>query len=51
MVKEEKHIEIDLRGFEGRYWNENVPERPNGLREKPETAFSCTGPGPTRKKK
>ena len=41
----------DIRGVEGRYWNENVSARPNGLREKTETAISCRGPGPTRKKK
>ena len=36
-------------GVEGRYWNEIVSARPNGLREKAETAISCRGPGPTRK--
>ena len=41
----------DARTVEGRYWNENVFARPNGLREKAETAISCRGPGPTRKKK
>ena len=40
-----------IRGAEGRSWNENVSARPNGLREKAETAISCRGPGPTRKKK
>ena len=48
-VKEEKHFEI--RGVEGRYWNENVSARPNSLREKAEPAISCWGPGRTRKKK
>ena len=41
----------DIRGVEGRYWNENVSARPNGLHEKAETAITCRGPGPTRKKK
>ena len=40
----------DVRGVEGRYWNESVFARPNGLRKKAETAISCRGPGPTRKK-
>ena len=31
--------------------NENVFARPNGLRENAETAISCRGPGPARKKK
>ena len=34
-----------------KYWNENVFARPNGLREKAETAISCRGLGPIRKKK
>ena len=42
---------IDVRGVEGRYWNEHVFALPSGLREKAETAISCRGPGPTRKKK
>ena len=46
-MNEEKHSEIQYTGVEGRYWNENVSARPNGLREKAETAI----PGPTRKKK
>ena len=29
----EKHLR-DIRGVDGRYWNENVSARPNGLREK-----------------
>ena len=46
----------DIWGGEGRYWNENVPVRPNGLREKAETEISeteisCRGPGATRKKR
>ena len=48
-VKEEKHLR-DIPGVERRYWNENVAARPNGLREKAETAISCRGPGPTRKR-
>ena len=39
-----------MRGVEGRYWNEKVTARPNGLREKVETAVSCRGLGPARKK-
>ena len=31
-VKEENHLR-DIRGVEGRYWNENVFAPPNGLRE------------------
>ena len=49
-VNEEKHLK-DIRGVEGRYWNEHVFARPNGLREKADTAISCRGPGPTRKNK
>ena len=49
-VKEEKHFR-DMRGVEGRCWSENVAARPNGLREIAETAISCTGLGPTRKKR
>ena len=40
-----------MRGGEGRYWDESESARPNGLREKAETAISCRGPGPTRMKK
>ena len=40
-VKEEKHLEI----YGG------LSARPNGLREKAETAISCTGPRPTRQEK
>ena len=50
MVKSEKHSG-DKQGVEERYWNENLFARPNGIRGKAETAISCTGPGPTRKKK
>ena len=39
-VKEEKHLR-DIRGLEGRYWNENVSGRLNGLREIAETTISC----------
>ena len=49
MVKEEKHL--DIRGVEGRYWNENASARTNGLRRKAETAISCREPGSTRKKR
>ena len=49
-VKEEKHLR-DLRGFKRRNRNENVFARPNGLRENAETAISCRGPRPARKKK
>ena len=48
-VKEEEHLEINGRLRED--WNENVFARPNGLREKAESAISCRGPGPTRNKK
>ena len=41
----------DLRGVTRRNRNENVIARPNGLRENAETAISCGGPGPARKKK
>ena len=41
----------DLRGVGRRNKNENVFARPNGLREKNETAISCRGPGLARKKK
>ena len=50
-MKEEKEALRDVRGVGGRYWNESVSARPNGLRENAETAISCRGPGPTRKKK
>ena len=49
-AKAEKHLR-DIRGVEGRYWDEKISARPNGLREKAETAISCRRPGPTRKKK
>ena len=48
-VKEEEHF--DMRGVKRRGRNENVLARPNGLREKTETAISCRGPGPSRNKK
>ena len=41
----------DLRGVQRRDRNENVFARPNGLSENVETAISCRGPGPARKKK
>ena len=41
----------DVRGVEGRYWNEKLSAWSNGLHEKAETAISCRGPGPTRKVK
>ena len=37
-----------IRRVEGRYWNENVPARPNGLQKKAETAISCRGPSSSR---
>ena len=49
-AKEEKHLR-DIPGIEGRYWNESASARPDGLREKAETAIWCRGTGPTRKKK
>ena len=50
-VKEEKHLR-DRRGVEGRYWNENLPARPNGLRQQAETAISCRDLGlPARRKR
>ena len=41
----------DTRGVEEIYWNSIVSARPNGLREKAETAISCRGPRPTRNKR
>ena len=41
----------DIRGIKRRDRNENVFARANGLRENAETAISCRGPGPARKKK
>ena len=41
----------DLRGVKRRNRNENVFARPNGLRQNAETAISCRGPGPARKKR
>ena len=49
-MKEEKRLKY-IRGVEGRYWNENVSARRNGLRKNAETAISCRGPGPTRKER
>ena len=49
-VKLEKHFG-DMGGNKRRNRNENVFAQPNGLRENAETAFSCRGPGPARKKK
>ena len=49
-MKEEKHLR-DIRGVEGRCWNQKLFARPNGLREKAEIAISCRGLGPTRKKR
>ena len=48
-MKEEEHLR-DLRGVKRRNGDENVFARPNGLRENAETAISCRGPGPARKK-
>ena len=42
---------IDVRRVKRRNRNENVSARPNGLRENAETAISCRGPGPVRKKR
>ena len=50
-VKEDNKYLKMYGGVEGIYWSENVFARPNGLREKAETAISCRGPGPARKKK
>ena len=41
----------DLRWVKKRDWNENVFALPNGLRENAETAISCRGRRPARKKK
>ena len=41
----------DAGGVKRKNRNENVLARPNGLRENAETAISCRGPGPARKKK
>ena len=41
---------IDFRGVK-RNRIEDLLARPNGLRENAETAISCRGPGPARKKK
>ena len=49
-VKEEERLEI-YGGLRRRNGNENVSARPNGLRENAETATSCGGPGPARKKR
>ena len=49
-MKEEKHLEI-CGGLREDIGYEKGFARPNGLREKAETAISCRGPGPTRKKK
>ena len=48
-VEEEEHLRY-LWGVKRRNRNENVFARPNGIREKAETAISCRGPGPARKK-
>ena len=50
-VKEEEYLDIYMGLIKRRNRNENVFARPNGLREYPETAISCRGPGPARKKK
>ena len=49
-VKEEEHLR-DLRGVKTRDRNENVSTRLNGLRENADSAVSCRGPGPARKKR
>ena len=48
-MKEEEHLR-DLRGVKRRNRNENVFARPDGLRANAETAISCRGHGPARKK-
>ena len=40
----------DLRGDKRNNRNGNVSARPHGLRDNAETAISCRGPGPARKK-
>ena len=40
-----------IQGVDSRSRNENVFARPNGLPENAETALSCRGPRPARKKK
>ena len=45
-----KHFR-DIREVARRNWTENAFAWPNGLRENAETAVSCRGPGPARKKK
>ena len=49
-MNEKEHVK-DLRGVKRRSRDENVFARPNGLRENAETAMSCRGPGPARKKR
>ena len=39
-MKEERLLR-DIRGVEGRFWNENVFAPPNGLREEAATVISC----------
>ena len=46
-VKEEEHLRDAYRGFKGRYRNENVLARPNGLREDADTTTSCREPETT----
>ena len=41
----------DIQGVKKRHRIENVLARPNGPRDNAETAISCRGPGPARKKK
>ena len=48
-VKEEEHSKRHT--AERGYRNQNAFSRPKGLRENAETAISCRGPGPPRKKK
>ena len=49
-MKEEKHLKLHG-GLREDVGMKKLSERPIVLREKAETAFSCTGPGPTRKNK
>ena len=46
-VRENKHLEM----YGGLREDIGIQTKPNGLREKAETAISCRGPGLTRKKR
>ena len=47
---QEKHLDI-YGGLNDAVIMKKLSARPNGPREKAETAISCGGPGPARKKK